>query len=532
MDKFSVLLRNGNIYIGDGSPGFRGDIGISNGRIAAVGDLKDVEATKEVDVEGLSVCPGFIDIHSHFDANIFVIPQAESKVLQGITTDLSGNCGYSNYPVKPETQIQLRDWLGKADVSMDWTDLGGFIDKLNSIKVSINYSTLIGLGSLRSYVMGDEDRPPTENELNRMKDEIRKAMNQGAMGISTGLIYAPGFFATTDEIIELAKAAAEFDGIYASHIRGEAREVMDAVAEAIEIGRQSGISVQISHLKVSGKRNWGQAEKILEMIESAQKEGLNVDFDRYPYIASSTSLSSVFPAWVHDGGDAEMITRLKNVDLRKRVKEETEKLMYWESDWDMIQISDVRSDKNKWMVGKRVSEIAEKLGADPFHVACDLLIDESNAVSCVFFSMCDEDTDRILKHPGCMIGSDSTGRADYGQLSEGQPHPRAFGTFPRVIGHYVRKRGLLEMSDAIKRMTSMPANKLNLHDRGMVKENFAADLIVFDEERIGDTATFDRPICYPEGISIVLVNGMVTVEEGKHTGSRAGVFLPQKNNQS
>ncbi|MBT9144055.1 MAG: D-aminoacylase [Dehalococcoidia bacterium] len=530
---FDLIIKNGRILDGLGNPWYRGDVGIKDGMIKRIGGIKE-GAKEAIDAEGMIVCPGFIDMHSHSDLAFLVNPEAESKILQGVTTEVIGNCGISAAPIKDGTLDQLRDYAGsfllKEYLNWDWRSFGEYLDKLKE-GIAVNVAPLVGQGTIRIAVMGFDNREPEKKELAEMKELLREAMDEGAFGLSTGLIYPPGCFSKTEELIELARVIKDYEGIYFSHIRGESNTLIPALKEAITIGEKAGVSVEISHHKAAGKENWGKVKETLKIIEEARERGLDVTSDQYPYIATSTALSALLPDWVHEGGVKRLVERLKDPQTRKRIREGIEggRLIYWNpikaTEWSNIVISVVGSEQNKELEGKSIEEIAKLWDKDSFDVLFDLLIGEESDVRMVFFRMSEADVITVMRHPTTMIGSDGAVISREGPLSKGKPHPRSYGTFPRILGKYVREENVLILEDAVRKMTSLPAQKLRLRDRGILKEGYKADIVVFDPGKVKDRATYTDPYQQPEGIIYVLVNGEIAVEGGKYARKTTGKVL-------
>lgn len=525
------VIKNGLVVDGSGNPWFKGDVAIDNGRIVKINGIPTSRAEKVIDATGLMVAPGFIDMHSHSDLVLLINPRAESKIRQGITTEVIGNCGFSLAPIVPgRTDLVKREYGPLADeTTWDWFTFQEFRVRLSNQRISVNVAPLVGHGVLRKNVMGYENREPTSDEFTEMKALLVESMKAGAFGISTGLIYPPSSFANTNEIVELAKVAMKHGGIYTSHIRNESNRLLEAVEEAVVIGKSAKIPVEISHLKSAGKSNWGRVNEALGIIDNARKEGVMISCDFYPYTAGSTGLYACLPPWVHEDGKDEMLNRLKSNSIRKRIKEhikaETEG---WENlvrnaGWDGIIIT--RCEKNKDYEGLSVSEVATKQGADPFDVMFDLLLEEDGVVGIVLHMMSEEDVRAVMKHPLSMVGTDAVANAPYGPLAKGKPHPRSYGTFPRILGKYVREESVLSLRDAIMKMTSMPAQKLGLSDRGLIRKGFWADLAIFDPELVSDKATYKDPHQYPRGIEYVMVNGELVIDRGEHTGNLPGKVL-------
>lgn len=488
---YDLIIRGGMIVDGTGGPSHTGDVAVSDGRIAATGAIEG-EAGRVIEADGLVVSPGFIDVHSHDDIALINMPQMDFKAAQGVTTVVCGNCGAGAAPVTDLFQLFYRRGiegiLGPvADFS--WTSLPEFYDAVRAAKPAVNAAFLIPQGALRAAVMGTERRPANEGELAVMKEHIAQGMQAGAVGMSTGLIYVPGAFTQTEELIELAKVAAEYGGVYASHIRDEGAHLLRAVGEAIRIGEEAGLPVQISHHKASGQPNFGLTKESLPVIDAARARGLDVTIDAYPYTAASTALVAI----------------AQRGELREGMVPH-----------DVM----VASCKHQHQYeGKRLDEIASMMDLPVEEAVSKLLRDEENAVSAIMFVMDEGDVRRVLQHETCMIGSDGL------PTPTGKPHPRLYGTFARVLGTYVREEGLMSLEEAVRRMTSLPAEKFRLADRGLVREGAWADLVVFDPKEIDDIATFEEPRRYPNGVAHVLVNGASVVDQGTLTNPGGGAVL-------
>jgi N-acyl-D-amino-acid deacylase len=530
---YDLIIRNGYILDGSCQAGYPGDVAVIGDRIAAVGSLDSAQAHRVIDAEGCVIAPGFIDIHSHSDPTVLANPRVESKVRQGVTTEVTGQCGSSAAPVRGVGKETVAASYEKHGVDVTWETLQEYREQVEQQGVALNLAPLIGLGTVRMSVVGHEARDASPEEMAGMKDLVYQAMADGAFGVSSGLIYPPGCFTPTAELIELARAAGEKNGIYVSHIRGESDTLVESVAEVIEIGEKAEVSVHISHHKAAGKRNWGKVNITLQMMEQARCKGLNIGFDVYPYIAGNTSLATVIPAWAHDGGKDALLERLKDPEIRMRLTQEMRNgIPGWENfagsaGWENILIGRLESAANKELEGISVAEAATRRGQTPEDAVYDLILEEQGeTISIVMFLMCEEDVERVLAHPLATIGSDSGAAAPYGILSAGKPHPRAYGTFPRVLGQYVRGRRIMTWPEAIRKMTSASAERMGIRNRGMIRPGYYADLTVFDPETIADRATsFSKPHEYPAGIHYVVVNGIPVVELGEHTGALPGRVL-------
>ena len=524
---FDVLIKGGSIIDGTGASEFAGDVGIKDGIIAAVGNLSGAEALKVIDAESLKVVPGFIDIHSHTDTDLILNPKAESKIRQGVTTEICGQDGFSLGPAGgPNLEKTLSRFKEEYGEEMNWRTLGEFLDKFSKRKFSPNIASMAGLGTMREVVIGMDDRPATNEELKRMQEEVKKAVEQGAVGVSTGLEYTPGSFASTEELIALCKAAPEYARIYATHMRNEDNTVLEAIEEAIKIARESGSRLQISHLKVSGKSNWYKADAALELIDKAIQEGIEVHADRYPYVAYFTGLANLFPLWSRDGGTAAFLERLKDKSNYSRLREYSEKKVNnLDGDWNGVLILSLPEGDEKIFQGKTVNQIASDLGEDPFDTAVKLIIDSDNRVEMAGFGMTEKSTEKILSHPRVMIASDAGSHAPYPPMNKTIAHPRAYGTFPRAIAKYARDKKICSLEEMIKKMTSMPADKIRLKNRGRIQKGNAADIVIFDYQNIKDNAEYTDPHRYPDGIPYVIVNGEIVINEGEHTGAMPGKVI-------
>ncbi len=517
---FDTIIKNATIIDGSGKEGFATDIGVSNDRIAKIGKIEE-SGGQVIDAKGLVLSPGFLDCHSHSDYYLIINSLAESKVRQGVTTEIGGNCGYSAAPLSGEALEERKNAYQKAyNFEHDWQDAKGYFNRLERQGVSLNFALLIGHNTIRSSIVGGGSREATGKEMAQMKEMIQQAMKEGAIGISTGLAYGPACFAKKEELIELCKEVRKSNGIFTVHMRSEGKGLLEAIEESIFIAKEAEIPLQISHLKTYGEENWHKLDSAFELIENARAEGLDVTCDRYPYTAANTGLHNVFPNWVLDGGVKKELEKLKDNAVRDKIRAELQQTK--KDMWDKIMISEVITEKNKIYEGKMVSDAARIAEKEPIGFVFDILVEDEIAVDAIFFKMSEENLKRILKKPYVMIGSDSGARADYGPLGRGRSHPRTFGTFPRVLGRYVREERLLDLPTAIKKMTSEPCKKFNIKKRGLIKEGYFADIVIFNPDTITDTATYEDPHKYPVGIEYVIVNGKITVEKGKHLGAKAG----------
>lgn len=503
---YDLVIKNGKIIDGTGAPWYRSDVAVVGEKIVKIAPTISSAARKTIDASRLIVCPGFIDAHSHSDLSLFLNPKAESKIRQGVTTEVIGQCGYSAAPRDTTAEIPL-DYRG---VDLDYVGMGEYISLLRRRGVAVNVVPLIGHGMIRSQAMGYNDRHATPKELVYMKTLISQAMDQGAFGMSTGLIYLPGCFAPLEELVELSKVVKQYGGFYATHMRDEGSGLLGSIAEAIAVGRQADIAVHISHYKAVHEENWGLIKEGLHMIEMARQDGVDITLDQYPYIATSTSLATNIPLWALEGGNEEVKKRLVSPKIKETVRQE---MINSGTRWDWILIANCHKKHNMIYEGKTMEEIARMTGKHPVDATLDLLLDEHFNVGMVRFAMCEEDVEYVMRHPLVMIGSDADCRAITGPLSLGKPHPRAYGTFPRVLSKYVREQHILSLEEAIRKMTGYPAARFQLNRRGLLKEGFYADITVFDEHNVKDTATYVDPHSYPQGIYFVVVNGQVVVED-------------------
>jgi len=523
---FDIVISNAMIIDGYSPSPYFGHIGIKGDRILKVETSAPIRGKRIIDAKGKVISPGFVDIHSHSDYFLLVNPNAESKVRQGVTTEIGGNCGYSAAPIFGEEAHERKvEYRKHFSLDLNWNTVQGYNRLLEDVGISINFALLIGHNTVRASVMGKNDREPGERELGDMCIALDQGMKEGAFGLSTGLIYPPACFSKKEEMVALNHVVKRYGGVFTTHIRSEDDYVLEAIDEVVEIAKEARVPLQISHLKTSRERNWDKLDRMFEIIERSRAEGLKVTCDRYPYIASNTGLQAILPNWASEGEKEVRVSRLKDKALREKIRDEILERHPEPRYWETMVIATVTSEKNKVYEGLSVAEAACMAGKAPFDFAMDILIEEKTNVSANYFTMCEENLVKIYRKPYTMIGSDAACRADYGPLSDGRPHPRAFGTYPRVLGVYVREKGILDLPGAIKKMTSDPAKKLGIKRRGELREGFYADVLIFDPDTIIDKATFSQPIQYPEGIEYVIVNGNVTIEDGQHTGCRGGRVL-------
>jgi len=540
---YDIIIKNGRVIDGTGNPWMKSDLGILDGRILSIGELDISHANHIIDASGLIVTPGFIDIHTHSDLTLLINPKAESKVRQGVTTEVLGNCGTSPAPTN-ELSIELlkKTWGFEADeVNWEWKSFGDYLERIEQQGTAVNVLGLVGHGTVRIAVMGVENRAPSDKELADMKELVKMSMTEGAFGMSSGLVYLPGSFATTDELVELCKVVAEYGGLYTSHIRGERETIVNALKEAIEIAERSCVRLQVSH-NCPKYGAHGKFEEMSQLYDEARNRGIDLTIDNDAHTDFNPHLSQVLPQWAQAGGDQAAAERLRDPDQRERIKQETldDKLpgpgyagLVKHGRWDRIFL--LHAAKNNYLIGKSFEEIATLRGQSPIDAYLDILVEEDGNASALFNYIDEEDIKALLQHPLMMICSDGNAVAPYGVLGKIQGYwPCSYGEYPYIIQRYVREEGVITLQEAIRKMTSFPAQKLGLRDRGQIKENMWADIVVFDFDNIKDQATCRFPYTfplsnyphrYPEGIEYVLVNGQVVVEKGNHTGVLSGRVL-------
>jgi N-acyl-D-amino-acid deacylase len=522
--RLDLLITKGLMVDGTGGPVRPADVGIRNGTIVAVGDLAGAEADRVINATTLHVAPGFIDIHSHVDTILLRDPRAESKVHQGVTTEASGMDGESPAPLGgPTLQTSLEAFREELEFDCPYRDMDGFLSQLERKKTAQNIVMFVGLGTVRGVVVGMDNRPATRDEIVAMQREVVRAIEQGARGTSTGLEYTPGSFASREELAEVIRAAPEKYRLYATHLRNEGDTLLEAIDEAIQISQRSGARLQVSHVKAQNPRNWGKQEQALKRLDEAIASGLDVHADRYPYLAFATDLSSLFPLWSRDGGTEKFLGRLQDPETRSRISKDVERKVEGLGSWEAVMISSVNTENNKRFQGKTLLQISREEQRDPFGVAVDLLLQERARVGMVGFGMNEAGTEMALAWHNTMVASDAGAYSP--SRPKVQPHPRAYGTFPRAIALYQRERHIATLPEMIMKMTSMPAAKLGLTDRGVVAAGKAADLVLFDYAVIKDTATYVEPHQFPQGMPFVIVNGTAVVDGGKQTDALPGRVL-------
>ena len=528
---FDIVITNGHIIDGTGSPWYSGDLGIRGGKIAAIGDLADAPRKRSIDAHGMVVAPGFIDMLGQSELTILVDPRLPSKIYQGITTEITGEGG---------SAAPLNDAIIQADhssyehlkITPDWRTLRQYFARLERQGIGINLATYVGATQVRRTVLGDADAQPTPAQLDQMKALVRDAMRDGAVGVSTSLEYAPAPYAKTGELIALGSEASKFGGIYATHMRNESDAVLTAIDEALRIGGEAHIPVEIWHIKVAGKENWGRMPEVVAKINAARAQGMDITADTYAYTAWFNSMSAFIPAWAHDGGDAKLIERLKDPVTRARIRKDMlTPSKEWDNEWmeipgpEAVMICVVQNPKLLPMQGKRLSEVAKMWNKGPMDALFDLLIEDNAFTSVAVFGMSEPDVVLALQQPWVAIDNDSSGASPEGILGQEHPHPRAYGTFPRILRKYVREEKKLALEDAIRKFSALPAQRMRLTDRGVLKEGMRADVVIFDPTTVRDLADFENPNRLSQGMEYVLVNGVPVIEERKMTGALPGKVL-------
>jgi dihydroorotase/N-acyl-D-amino-acid deacylase len=529
--KYDLLIRNGLVIDGSGQSGYLADVAIKGDRIVRIGNLKKAKGAREIDASAMVVAPGFIDMLGQSETYLLIDPRAMSKVMMGVTTEVTGE-GESIAPVNDRLIKEQEDFNRRYKLTVDWRTLGEYFNRLEKQGSGINLATFVGATQVRECVVGFDNRPPTPAELEQMKQLVADAMKQGALGVSTSLQYVPARFAKTDEIVELAKVAHQYGGIYATHQRSEANALDESLAEVFEIARRAHIPVEIWHLKTAYKKNWGRMPEVLAKIKRARAEGLDITADIYPYIAGSTALSACLPPWVLEGGTEKMLSRLKDKQVRQRLKQEiTTDSKEWENIYlgsggaSGVLIGSVVNRDLEAMQGKRVSQIAEEQREDPRDALFDLILADHGQTGAIYFMMSEDDMRGAMRAPFVSFCTDSGARANDGPLAGSKSHPRGWGSYPRILGRYVRDEHLLTLPQAIHKMTGMPAARVGFRERGLLREGFAADVTIFDPKRVIDRATFEMPNQHPVGINYVIVNGQLEVDNGHRTRALAGRVL-------
>lgn len=529
--EFDLLIKNGQIIDGSGKRRYKADLAIKGDRIVRIGQLQNATAARVVDASDMIVCPGFIDMLGQSETYLLIDPRAMSKVMMGVTTEITGE-GESIAPINERLIKEQEDFNRRYNLTIDWRTLDEYFKRLEKQGSGVNLGTFVGATQVRAFVIGFDNRAPSVGELEQMKTLVANAMKEGALGLSTSLQYVPARFAKTDEIIDLAKIAKQYGGIYITHQRSEANGLDESLKEVFEIARQAQIPTEIWHLKTAYKKNWGRMPEVLKRIADARAQGLDITADVYPYIAGSTSLNASLPPWALEGGVEKMLARLRDPATRERIKKEISSDV---TDWENIYlgsggpsgilISAVVNRELESLQGKRISEIAAEQNKDPLEAVLDLILADRGQTGAIYFMMSEADLRAAMVAPFVNFCTDSGARANDGPLAGAKSHPRGWGSYPRILGRYVRDDKLLTLEQAIQKMTSMPAKRVGISDRGLLKEGLFADVVVFDPQRVIDKATFEVPNQHPEGVKFVIVNGRLTVDDGKRTSALAGRAL-------
>ena len=530
-EQFDFIIKGGTVYDGSGGEGQRSDVAIKGDRIVRVGDLKDATATKVIDATGLAVAPGFINMLSWSNESLIQDGRSQSEIRQGVTTEIMGE-GESMGPVNDRVREFMVKQQGDIKYDITWKTLGEYLRYLQHRGISCNVASFVGATTIRAYVIGFEDKAPTPEQLDQMRELVRKEMEDGALGIGTSLIYPPAFYAKTEELIELCKVAARYKGKYISHMRSEGNHLLEALDELTRISREAQIPAELYHIKAAGQKNWNKLDTLLSRIEAAQKEGLKVRANMYTYTAAGTGLDACMPPWTQDGGYPALFKRLRDPEMRKKIaaevkvdSDEWENLYLAAGSPDRILLVGFKSDKLKPLTGKTLAEVAKMRGKDPIETIMDLVLEDESRISTVYFIMSEENVRKELARPWISFGSDEASQAPEGVFLKSNPHPRAYGNFVRVLGKYSRDEKLLSLGEAVRRLSALPATNLELDHRGFIKEGMFADVVVFDPSTIADKATFDKPHQYAVGMKHVFVNGMQVLANGEHSGAKPGRAL-------
>lgn len=529
--EFDMIIKNGTIYDGTGGKSFKADVGIKDDKITAIGNLSKKRAKSVVDASGLAVAPGFINMLSWSTESLIVDPRSMSELKQGVTTQIFGE-GWSMGPLNDRLKKQIKADQGDLKFDIEWTTLAEYLQYLEKRGVSQNVASFIGATTIRMYVIGEEDRQPTADQLEQMRELVRREMEAGALGIGTSLIYAPAFYAKTEELIELCKVAAKYKGKYISHMRSEGNQFVEAVEELIRISREAKIPAEIYHLKAAGKDNWSKMDKVLAMVEDARRKGMKITADMYTYPAGATGLEVALPPWALDGGYPALFKRIQDAETRKKILAEMRNPSgNWESLYlaagspERLLLVGFKNEKLKPLTGKTLSEVAKMRGTDPENTILDLMLEDGSRVGTVYFLMSEENIKKQIRYPWVSFGSDADSQAPEGAFLKSNPHPRAYGNFARLLGKYVREEKVISLEEAIRRLSGLPATNLELDRRGFLKKGYFADVVIFDPKTIADRATFDKPHQYSIGVNHVFVNGVQVLKDGEHTGKMSGRAL-------
>jgi N-acyl-D-amino-acid deacylase len=528
--QFDVIIRNGTVYDGTGREPVKADIGIRADRIAAVGDLSRATGNTIIDAKGLAVAPGFINMLSHSETSWIIDSRSLSELREGVTTQIFGESSMG--PLNDEMKKRRLESQGDLKFELPWTTLAEYLSYLEKRGISQNVASFIGAPTIREYVIGLEDKPPTPEQLNQMRELVRREMEAGALGITTALIYPPAFFAKTDELIELCKVAAKYKGKYTAHIRSEGAQLIEAVQETIRISREAGLPVEIYHLKASGEANWPKMDQVIKMIEEARRQGVKITADMYTYPAGGTGLDASLPPWVFDGGRDAAYKRLQDPATRQKIAEavrtptnEWENLYLLSGSPDRILLASFRNDNLKPLTGKTLAEVAKMRGKDPIETIMDLLLEDRSRIGTIYFLMSEDNIKKQIRQPWVSFGSDAASIAAEGVFLKSSTHPRTYGNFARLLGKYVRDEKVISLTEAVRRLTSLPAANLGLNHRGLLQKDMFADVVIFDPQQIADRATFENPHQYSVGVRDVFVNGIEVLKNGEHTGAKPGRTL-------
>ena len=528
--QFDVIIRGGTVYDGTGRAPVKADVGIKGDRIAAVGNLSRATAPTIIDANGLAVAPGFINMLSHSETSWFVDPRSLSELRQGVTTQIFGESSMG--PLNDEMKKRRRDSQGDVKFDIEWTTLAEYLNYLEKQGVSQNFASFIGAPTIREYVIGLDDKPPTPAQLDQMRELVRREMEAGALGITTALIYPPAFFAKTDELIELCKVAAKYKGKYTAHMRSEGAQLIEAIEETIRISREAGLPAEIYHLKASGEANWPKMDQAIKMIEAARRQGVKITADMYTYPAGGTGLDASLPPWVFDGGREAAYKRLQDPAMRQKIAaavrtptNEWENLYLLSGSPERILLAVFRNDDLKPLTGKTLAEVAKMRGKDPIETIMDLLLEDRSRIGTIYFLMSEDNIRRQIRQPWVSFGSDAASISAEGVFLKSAAHPRTYGNFARLLGKYVRDEKVISLTEAVRRLTSLPATNLGLNHRGLLQPGMFADVVIFDPQTIGDRATFENPHQYSVGVRDVIVNGTFVLKNGEHTGAKPGRAL-------
>ena len=527
---FDIIIKGGTVYDGSGRTPVRADVGIKGDRIAAIGNLSRAPATTVVDAKGLAVAPGFINMLAHSESSLIVDPRSLSELKQGVTTQIFGELSMG--PLNDDMKRRLREQQGDVKYSIEWTTLAEYLNYLEKRGISQNVASFIGAATIREYVIGLEDKPPTPAQLDQMRELVRREMESGALGITTALIYPPAFFAKTDELIALCKVAAEYKGKYTTHMRSEGNQLIEAVQETIRISREAGLPAEIYHLKASGEANWPKMDQVIKMIEDARRQGLKISANMYTYPAGGTGLDAAMPPWVWAGGREAGYQRLQDPAMRKRIADairtptnEWENLFLLTGSPERILLASFKSEKLKPLTGKTLAEVARLRGEDPVETIMNLVLEDRSRVGTIYFLMSEDNIKKQIRQPWVSFGSDAASIAPEGNFLKSAAHPRAYGNFARLLGKYVREEKVISLTEAIRRLSGLPATNLGLDHRGFLKQGMFADVVVFDPQTIADRATFESPHQLSVGVKDVFVNGVSVLKDGAHTGAKPGKAL-------